>query len=321
MRELIDLLADGEFHPGDWLGEKLDISRAGVWKQIQKLQESGLDIQSVKGKGYRLSRPLEWLVAEDVRHLMTGDAKTLLGELDVLMQVSSTNDVAMKRAALASANGYVCLAEQQTEGRGRRGRTWASPFASNLYLSVVWEFLQGASQLEGLSLATGVAVAKALRALGLIDVRLKWPNDILYDEAKLGGILLEMTGDPAGRCQVVLGVGINHLISNWAAAQIDQAWTRVEDIVPGVGRNALAASVVAELLKMLRLFSVSGFAAFREEWQSLDCYRDRSVVIKTGAEDIPGIARGVDMSGGIRLETRSGIMVYKGGELSLRPVV
>ena len=185
----------------------------------------------------------------------------------------------------------------------------------------MWEFYQGAAQLEGLSLATGVAVANALARLGVPSVGLKWPNDLLVDGAKLSGILLEMTGDPAGRCQVVLGVGVNHRLPAVAANEIDQSWARLEDFRPGIGRNLLAATVLSELLMMLEAFSRSGFSAFQQQWLTLDVYADRDVVIKTGSTDIVGVARGVDTTGGLVLETAAGRQVIKGGELSLRPLI
>ena len=318
MEALLKLLADGEFHAGDDLGATLQISRAAIWKQIQKLQQTGLDIQSVKGKGYRLAQPLELLDADSIRSRMVPQAAGLMSRLEIMSQVVSTNDVATAWAQQGATSGAVCLAEQQTAGRGRRGRTWVSPFATNLYVSCVWTFFQGAAALEGLSLATGVAVVKALESLGVSGAGLKWPNDILLNEGKVAGILLEMTGDPAGRCQVVLGVGVNHRMPANAAADIDQAWSRVEDVCPGVSRNQLAAAVLSQLLLMLQTFEHSGFASFREQWEALDRFCGREVVIKTGADDIPGIADGVDATGGLRLKTPDGIQIMKGGELSLR---
>lgn len=318
LQDLIKLLADGQFHGGDELGVALGVSRAAVWKQVQKLQESGLDVQSVRGKGYRLPYPMEWLDSTQILGQLSSDARSLVTQLEVETLVVSTNDIAMAKAAQGVGSGYVCMAEQQTAGRGRRGRNWVSPFASNLYVSLVWEFHQGAAQLEGLSLATGVAVANALRLLGVEHVGLKWPNDLLVNGAKLSGILLEMTGDPSGRCQVVLGVGVNHRLPANAAVAIDQAWARLEDVRPGIGRNLLASTVLSELVKMLDLFSREGFAAFQQEWLALDVYADKDVVIKTGAADILGVARGVDSSGGLILESNGRTQVIKGGELSLR---
>ena len=317
MEALVKLLADGEFHAGDDLGERLGVSRAAVWKQVQKLQQMGLDVQSVKGKGYRLSRPLELLDADAIRALMPAEAHRLLSRLDIHPQATSTNDLAMTQAT-AGGSGAVFIAEQQTAGRGRRGRTWISPFGCNLYMSCVWEFYQGAAALEGLSLATGVAVVRALAHLGVEGAGLKWPNDVLLNDAKVAGILLEMTGDPSGRCQVVLGVGVNHLMPDSAATDIDQAWTRLDEVCPGVSRNALAAAVLSQLLLMLDKFRDAGFAAFHADWEGLDRFRGRDVVIKTGAEDIPGVATGVDRTGGLRLQTPSGELIMKGGELSLR---
>lgn len=318
MEALIKHLSDGEFHAGDELGALLGVSRAAVWKQIQKLEGVGLDVQSVKGKGYRLSQPIELLNEELIRQQLDPTARRLLISLHTLFQTTSTNDVAMSSVASGAQSGFACLAEQQTSGRGRRGRQWVSPFGSNLYLSVVWEFFNGAAALEGLSLATGVAVAEALTDLGVVGVQLKWPNDLLLHGAKLAGILLEMTGDPSGRCQVVLGIGINHRMPPMAARQIDQAWTRVDEHCPGISRNALTAAVISRVLLMLEQFQQEGFAPFRERWQALDAFNGRSVVVKTGAADLEGIADGVDATGGLRIQTATGLQIMKGGEVTLR---
>ncbi len=318
MEALIKHLADGGFHAGDELGALLGVSRAAVWKQIQKLQALGLDVQSVKGKGYRLSQPLELLDEGHIRRLLDPDVQHYMTALHTLFQTTSTNDVAMSSIASGAGSGFVCIAEQQTAGRGRRGRQWISPFGTNLYLSCVWTFYSGAAALEGLSLAAGVAVADALSKLGVADIQLKWPNDVLCHGAKLAGILLEMTGDPAGRCHVVLGIGINHRMPPVAAKAIDQEWTRIDEYHDGISRNRLAAAMISSLLQMLVQFQQEGFAPFRQRWQSLDAYLGRQVVVKTGAEDIVGTADGVDGAGGLRIHTAAGLQIMKGGEVSLR---
>ncbi len=315
---IVELLADGQFHSGDELGRELGVSRAAVWKQIQKLEEKGLEVFSVKGKGYKLHTPVELLTPEKIKSHMSDAALALLADIDVHGVVSSTNDIAMRAAGDGVASGYVCLAEQQTAGRGRRGRTWVSPFGSNIYLSAVWHFYGGAAALEGLSLATGVAVAETLREMGCEAIGLKWPNDLLVGDAKLGGVLLEMTGDPSGHCQVVLGLGLNTRLQDQEAARIDQAFTQLADHGVEVSRNELAGRVMSAVLLMLEQFSRSGFHAFQSRWQALDVYRDKSVAIHAGARATHGIARGVDATGGLRLETPEGIEVFKGGELSLR---
>ena len=213
------------------------------------------------------------------------------------------------------------LAEQQTGGRGRRGKSWVSPFAANIYLSIVWDFEQGAEALEGLSLAVGVAVRRALIAHGVQGVKLKWPNDIYVEQKKLGGILLEMIGDPAGHCSVVIGVGLNVSMPVSQASAIDQDWTDVatelQDKLPA--RNKLAAELISEILPLLSTFQEQGFAAYRDEWQAADAFYGQPAVISTPKQSTAGIVKGVGINGALRLELDSGnIESFIGGELSLR---
>ena len=319
---LLPLLADGEFRSGQDLADALGVSRTAVWKQLKKLDELGLQIESVKGRGYRIPGGIELLDAEQVQSALTPQAKRLLTRLDVHETVGSTNAEAMRQAEQGGAAGLVCTAEQQTAGRGRRGRQWVSPFASNLYLSLVWEFNQGAAALEGLSLSVGVAVARALASCGLPPVQLKWPNDVLFEGAKLGGILLEMTGDAAGACQVVVGVGLNVSMPQASAATIDQAWTDIDSITgrEHPGRNALLAALLNELLPLIASFEDQGFARWRDDWLVLDAFAGVPVLLHTGGEPMAGIARGVDWRGALQLETTTGVQSVYGGEISLRAV-
>ena len=318
MQQLVELLSDGQFHSGDELGALLGVSRAAVWKQVQKLQEKGLDIFSVKGKGYKLNTPVELLNAMTIKSFILPAAQGLLHDIEVLGVVSSTNDIAMRKASDGVGSGFVCFAEQQTAGRGRRGRTWVSPFGSNIYMSMVWSFYGGAAALEGLSLATGVVVAETLADMGCSEVKLKWPNDLLIGKAKLGGVLLEMTGDPSGHCQVVLGLGVNTVLRAGDGDLIDQAFTQLSQHGVEVSRNQLAGRIVSALLLMLDEFSRFGFAGFRDRWDGFDAFAGKPVSILAGSTITRGIARGVDPTGGLRLETSAGVEVFKGGELSMR---
>jgi BirA family biotin operon repressor/biotin-[acetyl-CoA-carboxylase] ligase len=317
---LLPLLADGEFRSGQDLADALGVSRTAVWKQLKKLEEFGLEIESVKGRGYRIPGGIELLDAAQVLAALRPEAADRLTRLEVHETVTSTNALAMQQAERGDAGGLVCTAEQQTAGRGRRGRQWVSPFASNLYLSLVWEFNQGAAALEGLSLAVGVAVARALAAGAGPSVQLKWPNDVLHDGAKLGGILLEMTGDAAGICQVVVGVGLNVSMSQASASAIDQAWTDIETITQGEhpGRNVLLAALLNELLPLVASFEARGFSHWHQKWQALDAFDGASVVLNTGGQPVAGIARGVDERGALQLETTTGTQSIYGGEISLR---
>ncbi len=321
---LLPLLASGEYCSGQTLADALGVSRTAVWKQLNALSDLGLQIESAKGRGYRIPGGIDLLDGARVRAALDATAAGLLSRLALFETIDSTNAEAMRQVALGAGPGLVCSAEQQTAGRGRRGRTWVSPFARNLYLSVVWEYHQGATALEGLSLAVGVAVARALATFGLPAVQLKWPNDVIFEGAKLGGVLLEMTGDAAGTCQVIVGVGLNVAMPGAAATGIDQAWTDIETISTGgrPGRNDLLAALLNELLPLLAGFEQLGFGPWRDEWLALDAFAGQPVVLHTGAQDMAGIARGVDKRGALQLETAAaGVQSIFGGEISLRPAL
>jgi BirA family biotin operon repressor/biotin-[acetyl-CoA-carboxylase] ligase len=320
-RLLLPLLADGEFHSGQALADAMGVSRTAVWKQVNRLvTESVLVIEAVKGKGYRIPGGIDLLDASNVSAELDPRVAALMDRLEILDTVDSTNAHLMRLAEQGCQAGLVCTAEQQSAGRGRRGRQWVSPYASNIYLSLLWEFTQGASALEGLSLAVGVAVARALRACDVPAVQLKWPNDVLYDGAKLGGILLEMSGDAAGSCRVVIGVGLNVAMPEAAAHNIDQAWTDIKAITsnPSPSRSKILAALLNALLPLLADFEQHGFAHWREEWQSLDALADAAVVLHAGDVPLAGIARGVDTRGALQLETVDGLQSVYGGEISLR---
>ena len=317
---LVPMLADGEFHSGQDLATALGVSRTAVWKQLNRLEELGLAVESVKGRGYRIPGGVELLDEALIRAGLDGPVPGLLQELQLLETVDSTNAEALRRVAAGDGPGLVCSAEQQTAGRGRRGRAWVSPYARNIYLSLVWEYHEGAAALEGLSLAVGVAVARALAQLGLPPLQLKWPNDLLFGGSKLGGVLLEMAGDASGRCQVVIGVGINVAMPAAAAQAIDQAWTDLTTVAGGQapGRNAVVASLLNELLPLAASFARTGFGPWREAWMGLDAFADTPVVLLSGEQRQAGVARGVDERGALQLETSLGLRPIYGGEISLR---
>lgn len=320
---LLPLLASGDFCSGQVLADAMGVSRTAIWKQLNGLAELGLEIESVKGRGYRVPGGIELLDAAQVRKGLRPVAAGLMARLELLDSIDSTNAEAMRQVAAGTGiAGLVCSAEQQTAGRGRRGRAWVSPYARNLYVSLLWEYHQGAAALEGLSLAVGVAVARALTACGLPPVQLKWPNDIVYEGAKLGGVLLEMTGDAAGTCQVIVGVGLNVAMPATAASTIDQAWTDAETMggTARPGRNVLLAALLNELLPLLANFGEQGFAPWRDEWLARDAFAGKPVVLHSGAQKMAGIARGVDERGALQLATATaGVQSIYGGEISLRP--
>lgn len=313
-------MADGEFHSGESLGRAMGISRAAVWKQLQRvIGDTGLAVEAVKGRGYRLRGGIELLDKAEIFAAVAPAARPLLRELCITPIVESTNDQAMSVARSRQACGVVITAEQQRAGRGRRGREWFSPFGQNLYCSVIWSFDSGARAVEGLSLAVGVAIANGLAATGLSDVELKWPNDVLWRGKKIGGILLELTGDLAGPCQVVVGFGINVAMRGDAAEQIDQPWTDVHSAVgASASRNRLLGEVLSHLLPLLDSYEQDGFMRWHAAWSARDALFGRTVEARSAAGILAGEARGLAADGALRLLTSDGEQLVHGGEVSVR---
>jgi birA, biotin-[acetyl-CoA-carboxylase] ligase region len=322
LQQILRLLSDGQFHSGQELGEILGVSRTAVWKHLQKLEGLNISLESVKGKGYRVCGGLDLLNVERIQQQLQPEIKELLDVLDIHTVIDSTNTYTLQSAA-GRVNGYVCLAEQQTSGKGRRGRHWVSPFGKNIYLSVLWNF-EGVAALEGLSLAVGVAIVEALESFGVSGVKLKWPNDVLWQQRKLAGILLEVTGDPAGLCQVVVGIGLNVSMPDVSASVIDQPWVDLQTIqsqleLPRpVLRNELVAALLTHLLPLLRNYPEEKFAAYRERWEQLNAYAGKPVELHTARDSVKGRMVGVDESGALRLATEQGEALFYGGEVSLR---
>lgn len=318
---ILEVLADGAVHSGEELSGVLGVSRTAVWKQLRRLQDdTGLKIESIKGKGYFLRGGIELLSRSQIVDLLSPAARPLLVEFCLLGQTDSTNSIALQRAQRSPLSGHVIVAEQQTAGRGRRGRRWVSPYGCNIYCSTVWQFQGGAAALEGLSLAVGVAVARALTATGLSGVQLKWPNDVLWEGRKLAGILLEMIGDAAGHCQVVVGIGINvSMRPEVAGVLIDQPWTSATAAAGRqVSRNHLLASLLSELLPLLAEFEARGFAAFHDAWSALDTMYGKEVLVQAGDQVVAGRAAGVAANGALVIDTPLGPQWFHGGEVSLR---
>lgn len=316
--QVIRLLADGNVHSGEELGELLGVSRTAVWKKLKKLEPLGLQLTTVKGQGYQLAGTMELLDRDFVYSTISDAARHHISVLEIHGSIDSTNRLALERAQEGDGHGYVCVAEHQSAGRGRRGRQWHSPFGRNIYLSTAWEFSGGAAVLEGLSLAVGVGLLRALKRHHVGDVQLKWPNDVLWQNKKLAGILLEMAGDAAGTCQVVVGVGLNVAMPEVEAQAIDQPWTSVANITDRFSRNGLLVSMIDELIPLLANYQRDGFAPYHAEWEAADSFRNREVEIRAGKNSIVGTVVGVDHSGALRLLTEDGEQLIYGGEASAR---
>lgn len=265
-----------------------------------------------------MREPVEWLEAQRIAGVL-GEQSSLFN-LEILDQADSTNRVLMQKAALGAAAGSCVLAEMQTAGRGRRGRSWLAGLGGGLTFSLLWRFEQGAGFLSGLSLAVGVAVVRVLRAAGLRDAMLKWPNDVLCQNRKLGGILIEMQGDLTGPCAVVIGVGLNLKLKPALLEQIDQPVADMYTFTQRLPeRNLLMAALLAELGNVLAEFGQSGFSALRHEWKDYHCYQDEPVrmLMPNGTQE-EGKVLDVAEDGALLLESGGGLKRYTSGEVSLR---
>jgi BirA family biotin operon repressor/biotin-[acetyl-CoA-carboxylase] ligase len=318
---LLPVFADGEYHSGEELGELLGVSRAAVWKQVKKLEELlGVKLESVKGRGYCLVGGLSLLDKESIAHeLVVPDCARPL-EFELLSVTESTNRLAMDWGQSGVAGCGVFVAEKQTEGRGRRGRVWQSPYGRNLYFSLSWEFAGGVAALEGLSLAVGVGLVEVLEQFGGQGVSLKWPNDVIFDGKKLAGILLEMVGDPSGVCRVGVGIGVNIDMPSELSVGIDQPWIDLSAISGDrVDRSALLVAMINRLFALLADYERLGFAFYRDRWCAHDGFSGEQVRVLRGADYQQGVARGVDQAGALILELSDGeFMTFNGGEVSLR---
>ncbi|SBR52232.1 MULTISPECIES: biotin--[acetyl-CoA-carboxylase] ligase [unclassified Halomonas] len=320
---LMRLLSDGEVHSGEQLGDALGVSRAAVWKQLKKLDALGVELVAVKGRGYRLAQPLEPLVGAKVVERLPASARHHLARLFVEDQLPSSNAYLRDRFEQGAGHAEVCLVELQTAGRGRRGRVWTTPWGQSLMLSVGWRFEAGVAALEGLSLAVGVVVAQVLEQHGVAP-RLKWPNDILLaqgDSAELGklaGILVEVTGDAAGPCEVVIGMGMNLQLPESMRQAIEQPVAALFDDLPSLSRNQLAADVVAGLLAMLAGFEEQGFAPWRAAWNQRHAYTDQPIQVIQGNQVHEAVAGEVDDSGSLWVTEAGHSKRLSGGEISVR---
>ena len=319
--DLIRLMHDGEFHSGEQLGERLGVSRTAVWKQLKKLEAMDVPLEAVKGLGYRLTTPLELLNGADIVAQLPRDSRTRLSRLIIEDNLSSTNAFLRERFEQGAGHGEVCLAEGQSAGRGRRGRGWETPWGRNLVLSIGWRFEGGASVLEGLSLAVAVVVAEVLEGHG-VAVALKWPNDLLLETpqglAKLAGILLEVSGDLAGPCEVVVGLGLNVDLPEEIRGRIEQPVAALHDVAPALSRNQLASELVAGLLDMLSGYEQQGFSRWQQEWMNRHAYAGQEVEVIQHDTRYTARAEGIDASGNLLVDHHGVQRRLVGGEISVR---
>lgn len=309
---IIEQLSSGGFKSGESLGRSLGMSRAAVSKQIKSMSDLGLDVFSVPGRGYMLAKPIELLD-------LTWLSKQCVAPIHLYPIIDSTNKYLLARVSELES-GETCLAEFQSAGKGRRGRDWVSPFGSNLYLSMYWRLEAGIAAAMGLSLVVGIAIADALTEYGVNNVKLKWPNDIYVDDRKLAGILVELSGQAGDAADLVIGLGLNLNMSD-SVQGISQPWIALKSAVDGeIERNKLTAAIIQKLHTELLQYESFGMNGMVERWNKYDNYMDKPIKLIMGERVIEGVAKGIESSGAIQIETNKGIESFIGGEISLRPL-
>ncbi|WP_163134079.1 bifunctional biotin--[acetyl-CoA-carboxylase] ligase/biotin operon repressor BirA [Agarivorans sp. Alg241-V36] len=311
--QLISWLSSGEFCSGESLAQQLEVSRTTVASYIKQYSALGVDIYSVKGKGYRLSEPLSLLDAKALEQSLPSNQPL------VFDQVDSTNAWLMNNIDTVE-HGQVVLAEYQSAGRGRRGRAWQTPYAGQLCMSLLWRLQDGIEAAMGLSLAVGLAIVEALEKAGFEDLGLKWPNDIYLGGKKLGGVLIELQGHANSEVSLVVGLGVNIRVASLQAEQIDQAFAQLETNAKStVNRTELAVAIVESLNQMFEIFSLQGFAALQQRWNRYDVFANKDVSLRFSEDrQLKGKAKGVDQQGQLLLEIDGQQQAFMAGEVSLR---
>lgn len=310
---LIRQLANGDFNSGEMLGELVGVSRSAVANHIKYLTNIGLDVFSVKGRGYRLASPLQLLDQNKIVGLL-GQQNNVV---EVVSIIDSTNTYVKDRLH-ELPQGFVCLAEAQTNGRGRRGKTWVSPFGSSIYMSMAWTFKGGYQSMAGLSLLVGIAINRSLKKIGVNDCKLKWPNDVYHNLKKLAGILVEVEGQVGSDASAIIGIGINVDLPA-SIDEIDQPFVDLASITQKpVDRNELVALIIVTLTTMLKEFEIRGLAPFLSEWKEADLFYNEYVYLESGNNRIHGLSKGINEGGALLLENAGKVTPHHGGEISVR---
>jgi len=318
--QVLKLLSSGEFLSGEIIGQQLGISRMAVSKAVKRLGACDVPISSVTGKGYRLQRSIQLLDRQLIDSLLKQGCPDNF-KLHILETTSSTSDFLLDLERTVATPGSVCLSEKQDAGRGRRERSWISTPYRNITMSIIWQFDNGMAGLAGLSVAAGITIVKVLHDFGLdADIGLKWPNDIVWRDRKLGGLLMDVRGEHDGPCTAVLGLGLNLSLSESDAGAIDQPFTTLEAIHDAqVDRNALVASLIDRLMNTFEDYPASGFLPWHDQWQYYDRLAHRPVVVIRGGERLHGTALGINEQGALCVQLDTGEKQnFFSGEVSLR---
>jgi BirA family transcriptional regulator, biotin operon repressor / biotin---[acetyl-CoA-carboxylase] ligase len=315
-------LADGRCHSGEELAKSLGVSRSAIWKACGALRELGAPLNAVRNLGYRLAHGREPLDAGAIARHLARDARDHVARIDAAWSFPSTNTRLLERADPPAGTSEVVLAEYQSAGRGRRGRAWLAPPGGGICLSLSWTFREVAEDFGALSLVIGVCVHRVLREQGVTDAALKWPNDLLIGERKLGGVLIELRAESSGPACVVIGIGLNVALGAELLQKISATGTAATDLASAglttLSRNALAAALIGACVRGLIQFERQGLKPFIEEWRAADALSGRPVTVSAAHGMARGLARGIDLHGALIVETPQGLKRFIAGDVTVR---
>jgi len=316
-------LSDGQFHSGEELARTLGVTRSAVWKAANALRDLGTPMEAIRNRGYRLAAANEPLLSGRIRDALSRTVRDRVQRLDVAWSLGSTNTELVSRPNPPVGHSEVLLAEFQTAGRGRRGRSWFAPPGGSVCLSLSWTFADMPRDAGALGLGIGVCVLRALEPFGVPDARLKWPNDVLVADRKLGGILIELRAESDGPACAVVGIGLNVALGSELLAKIAGLGLPATDLATVasrvVSRNVLTTNLVEACVRGLIEFEQEGLRPFIEEWRHADALRGRAVTVQAGEETARGVARSIDLSGALLVETPQGLKKFFSGEVTVRP--
>ena len=315
-------LDDRSFVSGEALAADLSVTRAAVWKAVEQLRELGVALDAQTNKGYRLAPGVSGLSVDRIESRLSADVRARLEVLLVEWTLESTNTRLLEALPPAAGLAAVVLAEHQTGGRGRRGRGWVAPPGGAICLSLGWQYADMPADLSALSLIVGLCAVNALTSLGVPGVTLKWPNDLVTREGKLGGILIEMRAESGGPVHVVVGIGVNVALDEDARNAVKATGNTADDIrthcasVPD--RNAIVAALLERLIPAFEGFPRHGLTPHLENWHDCDALREHEVRVENAGEITRGVARGIDSHGALLVETPAGVRRFISGEVTVR---
>ncbi len=314
---LLAALEGRGWQSGAEIAQRLGISRAAVWKRIERLRSRGHGIEAAAGKGYRLVRTSDRLLPEVVRRAFT--PRLLRGEIVHRESVDSTNRLAAALARAGAVEGTVVLAEQQTAGRGRLGRSWASPHGVNLYCSIVLRPSLPPVEVPRLTLVAGAAVAEAIAATAALEPQIKWPNDVLLAGRKVAGVLTELEAEAERVHFVIVGIGVNLNArrSDFPRELATKATSLALASGAPVDRAAFTGRLLGAFDALYGDFLRGGFGAVRPRYERFHCLPGRRVTVD-GRPPVTGTVRGVDDDGALLVESAGEVQRVVSGEVTLR---